>query len=120
MPEHFKLVQKNPLLVGPNNLGLALGLLESRGDKFMVLMDITNGRIHIVEVFAAEAMGKYIAGHKEIEDDKLWAKLVQAANSYGLTSAQHIAYCILTTGIHTAATDAILKQAELEKRVKKS
>jgi hypothetical protein len=119
MPEHIKLVNKEPALVGPNNLGLALGLLESRGDKFMLIMDVTNGRVHVVEVFTATALGKYIAGHREIEDDKLWAILVQACNSYGLTSAQHIAYCILATHVDTEATRAIIKAAELEKRAKK-
>ena len=119
MAEHFALVNKEPALVGPNSLGLALGLLESRGDKFMVVMDIVSGRIHIVEVFATEAMGKYIAGYNEIADEKLWAKLVYAANSYGLTSAQHLAYCILRTKVDTEATRAILKQAELEKKAKR-
>jgi|GEM_PF-3036020 hypothetical protein len=119
MAEHFKLLNKEPALVGPNSLGLALGLLESRGDKFMVVMDITTGRIHITEVFATEALGKYIAGYNDITDDELWAKLVYAANSYGLTSAQHLAYCILTTKVETEATKAILKQAMLEKKVKK-
>lgn len=119
MAEHFALVNKEPALVGPNGLGLALGLLESRGDKFMVVMDITSGHIHIVEVFAAEAMGKYIAGYNEVADEKLWAKLVYAANSYGLTSAKHLAYCILRTKADTPATRAIVEQALLEKKVKK-
>jgi hypothetical protein len=118
MSEHFKLLRKDPMLVGPNNLGLTLGLLESRGDKYLVVMDITNGHIHIVEVLAAKALGDHIVAHKEIEDEVLWAKLVQAATKYGLTSAYHIAECIKMKNVYTDATLAILKQAELEQKVK--
>ncbi len=119
MSEHYKLVQDYPALVGPNNLGLALGLLESRGDKFLVVMDVLTGKVFIVEVFATTALDKYVAGYKEVEDPKIWGQLVYAANSYGLTSAKHIAYCIKTMKVETAATKAILKQAELEAKVKK-
>lgn len=110
MPEQIGLLSKKPSYIGDENKFASLGILQWRGDKFMVFINIEDGRVYIEEVFTAEAQGAFIAGFKQVEDDKIWAMLSYAANAYGLTSQKHIQDCIKE--LHpkaTPATEAILK-----------
>lgn len=92
--EHIKLDSKSPTIFGEANDFLALGKLLCRGDKFLVFMHLKTGKVYIEETFAKEVLGDFLVGLNEVKDDKLWGKLVYAANGYGLTSKAHILDCL--------------------------
>ena|SRR5690349_21758384 len=110
MSETISLLSKNTSYVGEQNQFASLGILQVRGDKYMVFMNLEDGKVYIEEVFATHALGDYIVGFKQVEDDKVWSMLVYAANSYGLTSQEHITACIKELNPKkTPAVKAILK-----------
>ena len=102
MPEHATLVNKTPILFGEQDRFLGLGVMEIRGDKFIVFMDLSDGKVFIEESFATHAMGDFLVGLNYINDDKLWNMCVYAANGYGLTSQEHITECVKTLNLKSS------------------
>jgi hypothetical protein len=86
-----KLITAEPVLFGQDNKFMTLGKLETRGDKFIVFMDLTTGKTYIEEAFASWVGGERITGLEQVEDDHLWGLLTEAAQKYGLCMVRHMA-----------------------------
>lgn len=101
LQDNFKLESKEPLIIGDKEKFLILGKIGCRGDKFVVLISLETGKTYIEESYATNVNGQFVVGLNYINDDTLWNSLVYAANSYGLTSSQHIIECLQKLGIKT-------------------
>lgn len=94
MSEKVGLLTKTPSFVGDQNQFISVGIMQCRGDKYMVLLELETGKVYIEEVFATHALGNFIAGFNQIQEDKVWNMMCYAANSLGLTGQEHLSKCI--------------------------
>lgn len=98
-PLKVELMSKDPVLFGQDNRFMCLGKLRSRGDIFIVFMDLTTGKTYVEEAFATWLSGDRITGLDEVKDDHLWGLLTEAAQKYGLCMVKHMGDCMKKAGV---------------------
>jgi hypothetical protein len=89
-----ELLTREPSLFETDARFMAVGKMRARGDEFVVFIGLESGKTYIEEAFKTEALGHFIVGLKQVDDDTLWQMLVEAGQKYGLTASRHIGDCI--------------------------
>jgi hypothetical protein len=89
-----EVLSNTPTLFETDSSFMALGKLKANGDTFIVFMSLISGKIYVEEAFATMVNGQCMTGFSLVEDDKLWAVLIQEAQRYKIIHASHIANCL--------------------------